>query len=193
MLRTKSALHEAINQLALERPLAEITVGDIAGRAGVNRATVYAHYHDRDEILLDALEEQVAAIIEAAAACPISAPADEPERTPVHLVRLFEHLESRRAVFGPLLGPDGSQRLSSGIRHRLADAWRRQIEAAPVSAAPGVPTGVHADFLSGALMGVIQGWLEPADEPRAEPMTVATQIWSLLRSTVPDRAAKAGR
>jgi AcrR family transcriptional regulator len=180
VLRTRRALTEAMIQLATERSLAEITVADVAGRAGVNRATVYAHYQSLDEILLAALEEQVATIIETAAACPIVAPPEAQDSTPVHLVRLFEHLERNESLFGPLLGPAGSGRLSNGIRRRLADAWRRQLEAGPTGP---IPVTLHANYLSGALLGVAQHWISSPSEDRPGAAQVAADTWILLQAT----------
>jgi AcrR family transcriptional regulator len=184
VLRTRRALHEAISELATEQPFTDITIADIAGRAGVNRATVYAHYHDRDEILLGALEEQVAAIIKAAEDCRLAYPNDDSRGTPVHLVRFFKLLMHNRAVLGPLLGPDGSIRLASGIRLRLAEALRRQLESGPTAHLHNhVPVTLHADFLSGALLGVMQGWATSGEEGTSDAEQIAADTWALLRAT----------
>ena len=44
--RTRKLLEDAFKSLLRERPNDEISVGDVARRANVNRATFYAHYTD---------------------------------------------------------------------------------------------------------------------------------------------------
>ena len=54
--RTRRSLQEALFALTQERPLDEVTVGDIAERAGVNRSSFYQHYADKETLLAFAIE-----------------------------------------------------------------------------------------------------------------------------------------
>jgi AcrR family transcriptional regulator len=45
-------------ELAAERGFDAITVGDIARRAGVNRATFYRHYQDKYDLAVVLMEEE---------------------------------------------------------------------------------------------------------------------------------------
>ncbi len=57
---TLEALHNALIDLAAEKPLNSITVTDICARADINRSTFYLHYKDiRD--LLNEIEEDILA------------------------------------------------------------------------------------------------------------------------------------
>ena len=49
--RTRRALQEALDSLMTEKSFTAITVQDIAERAGVNRATFYAHFRDKHDLL----------------------------------------------------------------------------------------------------------------------------------------------
>src|SRR3984893_1618087 len=44
ILRTTQACEQAIVELASQRPVSQITVAELAARAGVTRATFYNHY-----------------------------------------------------------------------------------------------------------------------------------------------------
>ena len=59
IVRTRHALQGALLELARDRPLDDITVGDITKRAHVNRSSFYLHYTDKDTLLADALEMQI--------------------------------------------------------------------------------------------------------------------------------------
>src|ERR1700676_3478881 len=53
--RTAQALEQAIVELASQRPVSQITVADLAGRAGVTRATFYNRYSSPLDLLIQVL------------------------------------------------------------------------------------------------------------------------------------------
>ncbi len=55
--RTRQLVREALVELVQEKPLDNITVQDIAARAGVNRATFYAHFEDKYALMNYTLRE----------------------------------------------------------------------------------------------------------------------------------------
>jgi len=62
--RTRGALQAALIALVTEMPFESLTVADVTRRARVARKTFYAHYPDKDALLLDC----VAPVLEAVAA-----------------------------------------------------------------------------------------------------------------------------
>ena len=57
ILRTRSALRDALVALILEHGYETITIQHIIDRANVGRSTFYAHYLDKDTLLRDTLTE----------------------------------------------------------------------------------------------------------------------------------------
>src|ERR1700742_1876428 len=53
--RTAQALEQAIVELAAQRPVSQITVAELAGRAGVTRATFYNRYSSPLDLLIQVL------------------------------------------------------------------------------------------------------------------------------------------
>lgn len=153
-----------------------MTVAAVAARAGVNRATVYQHYPDRDTLLADAMGDAITEVVDQAAVCPLRAPATAP---PEPLVRLFAHVAARRGHYARLLSADGSARFAALLRDRLTATLRARFAAGqrPATAAP-VPAGVHAAWLAGALVGVIAD-SAAADRP-VPPERLAAACWALL-------------
>ncbi|MGC4804292.1 TetR/AcrR family transcriptional regulator [Micromonospora sp. DT233] len=176
--RTRAALHAALRELAAERELSDVTMSAVAARAGVNRATLYQHYRDLDALLTDAMEDTVAVVARAAALCPLDAP---PDVAPAPLVDLFAHVADRAVLYRRVLGPQGSARCAARLRDRLAAelAARFATGARPPRVAE-VPVDVHAAWLAGALLGLLDHWLA-ADRP-APPAGIALATWRLLRT-----------
>ena len=56
--RTRQLLHEAFISLMMERRFRDITVQEIADRATVNRATFYAHFEDKFDLLDSAIRDR---------------------------------------------------------------------------------------------------------------------------------------
>ena len=48
--RTRKLIEDAFRSLLEERPFGQISVGDVAERATVNRATFYAHFEDKQHL-----------------------------------------------------------------------------------------------------------------------------------------------
>ncbi len=61
--RTRQLLHQALQELAAEKGFQAVTVQDITQRAGVNRATFYAHFVDKFDLLEYAMREMFRAAV----------------------------------------------------------------------------------------------------------------------------------
>ncbi len=55
--RTRELLRSALTSLILEKGYERITVQDILDRADVGRSTFYAHYRDKDDLLMSGFED----------------------------------------------------------------------------------------------------------------------------------------
>jgi AcrR family transcriptional regulator len=184
--RTRALLRAAVLDLSMEKDLDGITMIDIAERAEVNRATVYLHYKDREDLMLDATESTMEGVVEAARACRLLADAHTSDDTPVHLVALFTQVDKHRAVYRRMLGEDGSPRFAARLERLLAQAWLEQSQAEPrAGALDERALLVRAHFLSGAVLTLIGRWARGEfDGESEEGMSVAeiaAQTWALIR------------
>jgi AcrR family transcriptional regulator len=62
--RTHLFLQEAMIELITEKGFEAITVGDIAERAMINRATFYRHYQDKYDLVARIFEESADSLVE---------------------------------------------------------------------------------------------------------------------------------
>ncbi|MBO9578026.1 MAG: TetR/AcrR family transcriptional regulator [Microbacteriaceae bacterium] len=172
--RTRQALRQAALQLASERALDEITIGDIAERAGVNRSSFYQHYSDKETLLADALDE----IVEEVGAS-LEGPLKTPDRVPAGIIRFLEHVEAHAGLYAWALGPHGSAVVTARIWSRVDDLVRRHLALAGDDAPDvGVPIEIFAASVAGSGFGAVRAWLE--SDPRAPAAVAATWIWRML-------------
>lgn len=171
--RTRRSLQEALFELARERELDEISIADIADRAGVNRSSFYQHYSDKDTLLADAID---AVIEEAGSDIPVL---DEitPE-PPAILVDYLRHVEQNAAVYARVFGEHGSPialaRLSDRVQAIVTDA----VAHSHKDAYDDIPSDVLGAGLSGSVLGVIGAWL--SRDPRPPVETAVQWLWQVL-------------
>jgi len=64
--RTRQLLNEALMSLIVEKGYEAITVQDIIDRANLGRSTFYAHYQDKEDLLLSGMEKIVHSLVRGA-------------------------------------------------------------------------------------------------------------------------------
>jgi len=171
--RTRRWLQDALFELAKERPLEELTVADIAHRAGVNRSTFYQHYTSKDTLLADALDT---AVDQAGAFLPesITAP-DGPQRA---LLEYLRHIDERAVVYRRVLGRHGSATISARLRDRIEAVAHQGLARMDTRTLDGVPLDVVSAGIAGSALGVIEAWI--MREPRPSVETAAGWVWRVF-------------
>lgn len=114
--RTRQLLIKAFEGLMAEKSLEAITVQDIADRATVNRATFYAHFEDKFDLLDQAFEERFAQVLHKN--LPIGS-----EYSPMNLQLLIqsicEFLDQLHDHCKPSTGTQLDAQLEQGVRRQL--------------------------------------------------------------------------
>ena len=153
--RTRDALGNALIALMQEKPFDTIKVQDVLDRAQVSRSTFYAHYSDKDDLLMSDAEEFFEAMSMA-----LSAHGDKSDRVfPVQ--EFFTHLADVQPFYKALVKSGRAQanmelargHFARGIERRLSELPRgRSILAGERSAI----AFTHA----GALLSLLTWWLD---------------------------------
>ncbi|MFI6042086.1 TetR/AcrR family transcriptional regulator [Nocardia sp. NPDC051321] len=158
--RTKSLLHRALIELMLERGYDRISVRDILHRADVGRSTFYAHFRDKDDLLLLSSTDYLRAAVTAPGT---DAGADA--ATPLAPVRtLFQLAAANPEVYQALLGRKSGALLLRTTREMVAEilaerlATRLDMDDAEFEST--------VTFLSWGVVGVL-GAIADADPPMA--------------------------
>lgn len=160
VVRTRQFLRDAMVALIGEKGFDAITVQDITERAGVNRATFYLHYKDKNDLLIkslrDALDELIADITPPA---PGEVSADDNALEPI--LQVVNHVARHADFYRVMLGADGVPSFIARVRDYIEEItlkWFAVLQ--PNTAEIVVPVEIIVNYLSGAYIGVIIWWLD---------------------------------
>jgi AcrR family transcriptional regulator len=156
--RTRRALKEALTDLILEKGYESVTVQDVIDRADVGRSTFYAHFIDKDDLLMAILAD-----LEMPAPDATTWKPDDPAFG--WTLELFRHFGSGKRLFkavassqsGALARRETTQRLE-----RLAQAELSRLQVARKLDAFKVETVVR--FLVGTFIGFMDWWMREENE-----------------------------
>jgi AcrR family transcriptional regulator len=157
--RTARACEASIVELAAERPISQVSVAELANRAGVTRATFYNHYASPLALLIQVLlaDLERAHIDEARRRAEGGHSAAEMLRLSV--VDVADHIERFEAVYRLAVDDPADGGVYEALVRHFSEYAVSFIE---LSAHPGLPTsnyGVIAQFLAHGFAGAIKAWL----------------------------------
>lgn len=138
----KDYIAEALLQLIEKQKYEDITITDIANKAGVTRITFYRNFNSKDEIVKSYLDTITDEFIKT------SKIQYSPNNFKEYIVRLFTHLEKNKKI-GILL-------YKSNIIHFLKDEFDRIF----LAKATDKNEKYHYAFISGGLYNLYYYWIK---------------------------------
>ena len=162
--RTRRILKDALIALILEKGYSALTVQEILDRADVGRATFYAHYQDKEALLLGVFADLRDALRAGFAGVTPEDVARFGEGIGLTLP-LFAHAAQQRRLYRALLGSRDGAVLLGYLRDVLAAPLEEHLRVAAASSghSPSPVPVMVAAYVS-AVLGVLVWWLE-ADAP----------------------------
>ena len=182
VVRTRTALYDALVRLIRRKPYDAITVEDILREADVGRATFYAHFTAKDDLLersLDRLRQLLVAAEESRADA-----ADAEDHTPSRV--FFEHVAAFRDI--PLAL--GSGRGGVIVREAIGRIVAERIRAfMPAELQGALPRELAVRHIVSVLDTTLQWWLEHGEH--VSPAEAHALFVRLVRDGLPKEACAA--
>jgi AcrR family transcriptional regulator len=158
--RTRKLLQDALMTLILEKGYEAVTIQDIIDRANVGRSTFYAHFLDKQQLLLSGFEQlRVELAQQQHAAVDVSG-----ERRLGFSLAMFEHACSYRPVWRALIGTQGGAVVRKQMQQMLTDLVREELAALAPRAAAQIPLEIVVQYTVSAFMGLLM-WCADHDIP----------------------------
>lgn len=166
--RTRQLLREALLSLVREKGFEALSVQDIIDRANVGRATFYAHFDNKEDLLLSGFDGLRASLKELQRQALSRGDAAD-ERLFAFSHELFAHANEHRDVFRAMVG-DRSVALIQQVFHKmLVDLVRDDVKAMLSRSNRGsVPAETVVQFAAGGLFGLLMWWLDGRARPGVE-------------------------
>lgn len=168
--RTRRLMQEALMALIVEKGYESVTVQDILDRADVGRSTFYAHYRDKDELLLSGFErlrtlfEQQQQSLLAAKQGGIG-----PEFNMV--LELFRHTGRHHTLYKAIAGKQSGEMILKYLHRYLYDMLIVPHTALMKNKKnPPVPVEITTHWIVSSLLSLMVWWLDNNMPYSAEKM-----------------------
>lgn len=156
--RTRELALDAFRKLMLDRGFERITVQHVLDRAGIGRATFYAHFRSKQDLLTASIARLQAGL----RAAWREEARHNPSRTIQPLgfsLRFLQHLDSHRRIYDMMIGKSSEVTLDRHMRRMLAELCREDLLGRPGAQRNDQLVEVGAQFASGALWSLTVWWL----------------------------------
>jgi AcrR family transcriptional regulator len=156
--KTRKALKEALADLILERGYESVTVQHVIDRADVGRSTFYAHFIDKDDLLM-----AIFADLQVPGPDTTKWMANDPAFG--WTLDLFRHFGSGKRLFSAV-----SSSQSGALARRETQHWLEELARAELNRLRIVPKvdrmtlETVVSFLVGTFLGFMDWWMRPENE-----------------------------
>lgn len=153
--RTRMLLSDALLALMQEERYDKITVQDIVDRADVGRSTFYAHYRDKEDLLVRDFER----LLDLLGRHVQTGGEKGQELLPGQ--GLFQYVQDHHCLYKALVWGRGTELLFKEGQAYLSGLVEEHLAALlPGERAPSVPLPLMSSYLAGALLWLLKWWLD---------------------------------
>ncbi|NTW51322.1 MAG: TetR/AcrR family transcriptional regulator [Chlorobiaceae bacterium] len=186
--RTRRLMHEALMSLIVEKGYEAVTVQDILDRADIGRSTFYAHYRDKDELLLSSFEH-LRNLFEQQQQALIASMRTGQEPEVNFILELFRHTGEHQKLYKAIAGKQSGEMILKYLHRYL---YNLLIEPHTLlmknKKSPPVPVEITTHCLVSSLLSLLTWWLDNNMPYPAEKMD---EIFRIM--TTPTIEAAFGR
>jgi AcrR family transcriptional regulator len=163
--RTRGLLQDALLELILEKGFDAVTVQDVIDRANVGRSTFYAHFQDKEDLLLSGFEHLRTQFEEHLKSETIAH--DSPWALSLSM---FHHAQSQRRLYQALAGKQGGNIALAHIKKYLFNYLQSHLKKVLSKRNGGIPPEIVAHFITSSFISMLTWWLDNNSSYTAEQM-----------------------
>lgn len=157
--RTRRTLREALIALILENGYDQVTVQHIIDRADVGRSTFYAHFENKDKLLLSGFENVREMLVEANT--EHEKKQKETGDFSFNSLKIFQHADENRRIYRALAGRSGGDLFLKQMFRELYDISLTKIQSSVSKEdKDSVLTKAAANFFASSLVSLLTFWLD---------------------------------
>lgn len=173
--RSRELLLDALVSLLMERGYERLTIQNLLDRAGVGRATFYAHFQNKEDLLSSSVA-RLRGFLTAQRDC--TGPNKGSEAGQLRFAPpFFQHLESHRRIYHSTIGRDSEFTVEQHMQRMLRELVREDIESSHKGKANAAAVDLAVRYAVGTLWAIVTWWMESK-----HPLP-ALEIDSLFRHT----------
>jgi AcrR family transcriptional regulator len=178
-LRSREALRKSFEELAAERPYANLTIKEVTSRASLDRTTFYLHYPGMHALLEDCtrvlFDEMRAGIY---ANKQVDYHQDLSLLEPF-VASVFKHLEKHARFYRAMLGKQGDPTFKTRFQDQISELIFEPIAGTISSGPNGMQSDMTLRFFSAGFAGLAAWWLEK-DMPISMEQAVKQITFNIL-------------
>jgi AcrR family transcriptional regulator len=168
VVRTRQLLRRALFELIPEKGFEALSVQDIIDRANVGRATFYAHFDNKEDLLVSGFEDLRRALKERQREA-LARGRSLDERALAFSQEMFAHADEHRVLFRAMVGRRSGAVVQRMIHRLLVDLVREDVKTLARSRGKPLPAEAVVQFVAGAFFGLLMWWIDgPARLPVEE-------------------------
>jgi AcrR family transcriptional regulator len=156
--RTRQLLEAALLSLIKEKEFEAISVQEIIDRANVGRATFYAHYDNKEDLLESGFDGLLTTLRERQREARSHGGTID-ERLFAFSHHLLTHADEHRDIFPAMVSNRGGALIQHLLRNLLVKVVREDVREAAKGAIRPVPEEAIVQFIAGGLFGLMMWWL----------------------------------
>ena len=153
--RSRRLIVGALLALLQEKRYDRITVQEIIGRADVGRTTFYAQFGSKEDVLRSEFARVLGLLHEQHLAS-----AAEPADHLLPSLGFLQHVQEHQSLFSALIRGGGIDLHEQAVHRHLRDHAMQQLAAVTAGGDLAVPPEIIADYVVGALLTLVNWWLD---------------------------------
>lgn len=153
--RTRKLLQDALLELILEKGYDAITVQDVTDRANVGRSTFYAHFQDKEDLLLSGFEHLRTQFEQHLISESVG------NVSPWGLsLSMFQHAQSQRQLYKALAGKQGGNVAMAHLQKYLSVFLRDHLKLQISKKKMDIPLEILSHYIASSFISMLTWWLD---------------------------------